>query len=172
MTRLHFVKKSRKAYKASGINKGESYYWWKFNFSSVRRSKSKPRRSQLTRSEYYAKVYSAEESLQDAVAQAENEMHDDDGDNESFFDEGPKQTVMDAIEEIISSLEELKSDMEEKESNLESNFPSSNALVTIQERLPELDDLLENLGNVKDEIDGATSMDDIASAIGSLPWPS
>lgn len=77
MARLHFVKKARKANKDAGIKKGDSYYWWKF-MSGGRGgpkiySKTKPRRSQLTQSEFLGAMYDAEDSIADAAAAFEKD---------------------------------------------------------------------------------------------------
>lgn len=69
MPKVHHVKKARKAYKAEGIGKGDSYYWWKLRIGTpVRRSKTKPRRSQLTESEFFGVMWDAEDDLEMAVS--------------------------------------------------------------------------------------------------------
>lgn len=72
MARLNFVKKARKANKAAGIKKGDSYYWWKFRTGGrggiKRISKTRPRRSALTQSEFYGTMYDAEDDLAAALA--------------------------------------------------------------------------------------------------------
>lgn len=52
MARLHFVKKARRTYRGTGIKKGSSYYWWKFNYGAKQRSLKKPKPQQLTRNDY------------------------------------------------------------------------------------------------------------------------
>jgi hypothetical protein len=61
MPRVHHVKKARKANKAHGIKKGDSYYWWKFRFGGKCVSKTPPRQSQLTRSEFWGRIYELQE---------------------------------------------------------------------------------------------------------------
>jgi len=51
MPRVHFVKHARKDNDL--VKKGESYYWWKFRFTGKCMSKTPPRKSQLTESEYW-----------------------------------------------------------------------------------------------------------------------
>ena len=63
MPRIHHVKSARKNYPSAGIKKGDSYYWWKFRYSSRQLSKTPPRASQLTQSEFLSQVY----DLQDAI---------------------------------------------------------------------------------------------------------
>lgn len=45
-------KKARKNYKYAGIKKGDTYFWWKFRNSPIRRSKTYPKRQQLTQSNF------------------------------------------------------------------------------------------------------------------------
>ena len=35
MPRVHFVKKARKDYPSTGIQKGDSYYWWQFRYGGT-----------------------------------------------------------------------------------------------------------------------------------------
>ena len=75
MTRLHFVKKARKDH-PGGIKKGDSYYHWKFRYSPIRRSKTRPRRSQLTQSNFLSQWYEIEYdispgSLEDIIERVE-----------------------------------------------------------------------------------------------------
>jgi hypothetical protein len=57
MARAHFVKKARKAIPGTDIKKGDSYYWWKFRFGGKRTSKTAPKASQLTQSEFWVVGY-------------------------------------------------------------------------------------------------------------------
>ncbi len=56
MARAHFVKKARKDNPAAGIKAGDSYYWWKFRRGGKHYSKTAPRPSQLTQSEYLRRL--------------------------------------------------------------------------------------------------------------------
>ena len=68
MPRVHHVKKARKARPQYGIEVGDSYYHWTFgNFNRPGTqvcSKTPPKPSQLTRSEYLRTVYSIQESME------------------------------------------------------------------------------------------------------------
>ena len=57
---------ARKGYPKDGIKKGEVYWKWSFRFGGVHRSKSKPRPSQLTQSEYLSAVYGLMETIGDS----------------------------------------------------------------------------------------------------------
>ena len=63
MARAHFVKKARINH--SGIKKGESYYWWSFRFGGKHYSKTPPRPSQLTQSDYLSAAYGLQEQTED-----------------------------------------------------------------------------------------------------------
>lgn len=68
MPKVHHVKKARKDNKKAGIKKGESYYWWAFRVGrgSIKRySKTPPRPSQLTNSEYMSSFLSLQEEIED-----------------------------------------------------------------------------------------------------------
>jgi len=71
MAKVHHVKKARKAIPNAGIKVGDSYYWWKLRMpgsrgGTKRISKTYPRQSQLTLSEYRSTAYSIEEEVEDA----------------------------------------------------------------------------------------------------------
>lgn len=59
--RLHFVKKARKDNPA--VKKGESYYWWKWRFRLKQYSRTRPRRSQMTQSDFLGQIYDLEDGL-------------------------------------------------------------------------------------------------------------
>lgn len=69
MTRAHFVKAAAKDYPDAGIKKGEPYYWWKFKArygnSPRRMSKTRPRPSQLTQSDYLGQALALQERIED-----------------------------------------------------------------------------------------------------------
>ena len=68
MPKVHHVKKARKDNRA--VKKGESYYWWKFAYSSKRYSKTYPKASQLTQSDKLSRYYEAQETVDDLNALA------------------------------------------------------------------------------------------------------
>jgi len=57
MPRVNTVKAARKSYPEAGIRKGETYYWWKFRMGGKVRSRSYPKRSQLTQSPWLKELY-------------------------------------------------------------------------------------------------------------------
>jgi hypothetical protein len=68
--RVYKVHKARKADKAYGIKKGDTYYWWKFRRGGKVKSKTYPKRSQLTRSSNLAALYDAVDAFQDSLGSA------------------------------------------------------------------------------------------------------
>jgi len=105
MVKLHYVKKARKDYPEAGIKKGEPYYWWKFRFSGIRRSKFRPRRSQLTQSEFLAQVYDIEDTIADL-------------NTVSSFEE-LSEAVVDIVEEIRRLAEEQQDKLDNMPDSLQ-----------------------------------------------------
>jgi len=63
MAKATFVKCARKDVPNSDIKKGESYYWWKFRFGGRHVSRTAPRPSQLTQSEFLSTQLEIEERI-------------------------------------------------------------------------------------------------------------
>lgn len=163
MARLHSVKKARKANKTAGIKKGDSYFWWKFRFGGKHFSKTRPRRSQLTQSAFYAAMYDIEddyaEICTDYPSDAESEV----------------ESIKDRVQEQIDELQE-------KQQNLDSAFPNGcPSLDTINERIDaletcvsDLDDITGTLGGIEEVETDSEDFEDMRSqiedALGSMGW--
>lgn len=128
---MHTVKKARKNYPKNGIGKGDSYYWWKFRFGPVIRSKTFPKRQQLTRSSFLLSLYNLED---DTVF----DRHDLEGSRDSFVPE-----IEQLKEECESSLENMPEQLQE----------SSPAAETLRERIDGLESWVDDLEGVDCEID-------------------
>lgn len=118
MPKVHFVKKARKDNKARGIKKGDSYYWWSFMVGgrgSKRYSKTKPRPSQLTQSEYLSTVYGMQEEIDDEAQGV---------DGKDSFDE-----FLCTLKEKAEELRSFGGEQADKASNMESAFPSGNQTI-------------------------------------------
>lgn len=137
MPRVHTVKKARKDQPDYGIKKGETYYYWTFKVGArgSRKvvSKTYPKQSQLTQSEYLSACYSAQESVE-AV-----------------------EVTADCFDDLISVLESAKSDIESageecqgKYENLPENFQNSATGERLQNRS-------ESCQTLADAIDTAIS---------------
>lgn len=121
MPRVHYVKKSRKANPA--VAKGQPYYWWKFRFGPKIYSKTRPKRSQLTRSWFLSAMYSLEDNM------------------------GGEMTEGD-VDELAMELEGL---LDECQTNLD-NMPdalqdTSESGMLLQERIDSLEDWIEELAS-------------------------
>jgi hypothetical protein len=96
--RANFVNRARKNYPKHGIKRGESYWWWKFQRSPKQYSKTRPTRSQLTRSEFWSRIY----ALQDEATSGTPYIED----------------IEDRIGEIKTALEEVRDETQEKHDNM------------------------------------------------------
>jgi hypothetical protein len=128
MPKVHYVKKARKDNPIA--KKGESYYWWKFAFGPRHFSKTRPKASQLTQSNYLSQIYAIQESISvDRFAQ---------------FD-----TISSDIEDIIANLQELYEECEESLYSMPEHLQdTSNSGLLLQERIDALDDTINELESI------------------------
>jgi Skp family chaperone for outer membrane proteins len=123
MARVNFVKSARKDYPEHNIKKGESYYWWKFNFSKVRHmSKTSPKRSQLTQSSFLSSLYDIEDRIAELKADT---LEDLQADVESIKEEieSLRDEVQDHLDSMPDQLRETSSageTLQDRMDNLES----------------------------------------------------
>lgn len=101
MPLVHYVKKARRD--NSAVKRGEPYYWWKFGFSEKLYSKTAPKRSQLTQSDYKGCVY----DLQDSISDYEI------GDPDQFSD-----MIFELTEQIIDMRDQCKESLDNMKENL------------------------------------------------------
>ena len=114
MARAHHVKKARKAIKGTDIKKGDSYYWWKFRRGGKHFSKTPPRRSQLTRSEFYAAIYDIEDEIAGLTAD---------------------ETLSSVVEDIASRLRELGEECQSKFDNMPEGLQQGDTGQLLEERV-------------------------------------
>lgn len=119
MPRVHHVMKARKAQPHAGIEAGDEYYWWKFRYGGKRVSKTYPRRSALTQSQYYAAQYDAEDYAQEALCDLAGEIRSGALDDEMTSLE---ERISDAVAPIVQAGEENADTLEENADNVESGF--------------------------------------------------
>lgn len=103
MPRVHKVNAARKDYPEEGISKGDTYYWWQFNFTKTRvKSKTYPKRSQLTKSHYLSSAYDIDDSIQ---------AMEDPEDLSMYMDEieALKDEAQDALDSMPEHLQETSS---------------------------------------------------------------
>jgi len=133
MPKVNTVNKARKAYPEHGIKKGDTYYWWKFRFGGKVMSKSYPKASQLTQSEFLSTVYGIVEQL---------EMLDGSDITES------------RLEDIIMDLETLRDETQDKFENMPEQLQdTSEAGNLLQERVEALENMIDALQSVDLDID-------------------
>lgn len=131
MARVQTVKKARKAYPEFGIKKGDTYYWWKFRFGSVHKSKTYPKPSQLTQSAFLGTLYGIQESLS--------------------FD---RDDLGASVETLTSEIEQLRDECQDSLDNMPEHLQdtsSSGELLT--ERIEALEEWANELEGIDLEID-------------------
>ena len=131
MTSAHFVKKARKDYPDFGIKKGDSYWYWEFAFGPTYKSKTRPKPSQLTRSEFLSTYLSIGETL-DAALQAAACSDD----------------IQHVIDDAKSSIDELRDDTQGKLDNMPQQLQDADTGQLLQERIDQLDQWLSDLDSV------------------------
>jgi len=129
MARAHFVKKAREDYPDAGIKKGDSYYWWAFQYGPMVRSKTAPKPSQLTQSEFLSTVYDINERLESLSAETA---------------EGLESEVMC----ICDDIENLKGETEDKLGNMPEQLQQAQTGEMLQGRIDALDEMISNLQSV------------------------
>ena len=162
MPRVHFVKAARKQNPA--VEVGESYYWWSTRITIGKRyigrkhySKTYPKRSQLTSSEFLQRVYAVEEALESALNNADKERD--------------IQFLKDAIQNAVLELEDIASECRDKFDNLPENLQSGPTGETLESRADEVDVMISDLESVEfDDYDGLDVPDDGLISEDWLNW--
>lgn len=129
MPRVQHVKKAQKAYPESGIEKGQEYFWWKFRFGPMVRSKEYPKPSQLTRSEFYSQLY----DIQDAIGKITAEDADD---------------LKQQVEDIAGQLKELGESCQEKHDNMPDSLQDSETGELLTSRAEAMESAAEELEGI------------------------
>lgn len=135
MAKANFVKKARKDYPGD-IKKGESYWWWKFRFGSKNYSKTQPRQSQLTQSDFLSQIYGIQETIEDMTIESDFE-------NE--------------VEAIKSELEELQSQCEESRDNMPEQLQDAPTGELLQGRYDSIDEMISELDGIDFEVNEESS---------------
>ena len=130
MPRVYHVKKARKDNPVA--KKGESYYWWKFAFGPKCFSKTRPKRSQLTQSEFLSWLYDFEDDFE-----------------ARFKDIDDPQDLETAIEDACSEISEQRDMCQDNLDNMPDHLQdTSDAGMTLQERIDQLDDWENQLQSI------------------------
>jgi hypothetical protein len=116
------------------IAKGESYYWWAFQYRPKQYSKTQPKRSQLTGSDFLGQLYDMEDRLAECSVSSKEDF-------DSFK------------EELMDDIENLKSEQEDKLSNMPDQLQSAPSGELLQERIDGLENWHSELDGVECDID-------------------
>ena len=120
MAKAIFVKAARKDYPEHGIKKGESYYHWQLFKQPKRFSKTLPRASQLTGSNFLSQLYSFQEELEDMTA-----MDIDDLQNQ--------------MEDLAGRIRELGEEQRSNRENMPEGLQDSDTGQLLEERADEME---------------------------------
>lgn len=127
MPKVNHVR-AAKDYPDIGVKKGEQYYWWKFNFGPKVRSKTPPRASQLTRSEFLGAMCDIEDEI--------GALSADDG-------------LESVVSEIAGRVRELGEEQESKKENMPDSLQESDTGQALQNRS-------DRCGEIADELEAIT----------------
>ncbi len=134
MARLHHVKKARKARPEYGIAVGDSYYWWANKtgpYSSIKRySKTVPRPSQMTMSEFFSQQLGLGERLEDLTT------------DKSFED------LIAERDDIVSEIESLGEEQSEKRDNMPESLQDAPTGELLENRSTECESWASELESV------------------------
>lgn len=123
------MKKAAKDYPESDIKKGDTYYHWKFKHGPKVRSKTYPKPSQLTRSEFYSTLL----DIQDAIAN----IHAEDAED-----------LKSQVEDIASQLRELGESCQEKHDNMPDSLQDSETGELLTSRAEAMESAAEELDSI------------------------
>ena len=158
MARAHFVKKARKDNPQAGIKAGESYYWWSFRFGGKHCSKTSPRPSQLTQSEFLSTAYALQEQIEDMT-----------------IDPDDLQAAADELRSVADEIRNLGQEQEDKIGNMPDSLQESDTAQMLNGRAEACEELAGELETAADEIesidpageeeaeDGATEGDELVN---------
>ena len=151
MARAHFVKKAQKNH-PGGIKKGDSYYWWAFmqggRGGPKHYSKTQPRMSQLTQSEFMGQVYSFAEALED-------------------LSKSEPSAVSSERDSIADDIEALGQEQEDKKSNMPDGLQEGDTGQLLEGRASSCQEWAEELRgvDVPDEKDEGESDEEFQARI-------
>jgi len=138
MPRVHFVKKARRAVPHAGIAAGDSYYWWQFAFAPKSFSKTPPKPSQLTRSDFLQQFYALQEDFDVSGAT-------------------DAEDIKDKLEELKSELKSLADEQESKKSSMPDQLQESETGELLQARADKCRELVDEIDNIILKVDAVNS---------------
>lgn len=133
MPRVTHVKAAQKDYPEHGIKKGEPYYWWKFMVGGrggpKQFSKTPPRPSQLTQSEFLSQVYDLNDRLENLSASDHEELSGE-------------------LQEIAEQFREIASECEEKLNNMPEGLQQGDSGQLLQQRADDCNSIADDLESI------------------------
>lgn len=132
MPKVHHIQHARKDYPAIGVKKGEPYYRWSIKLQRgglVRMSKTPPKPSQLTVSEFYSTLYALQEQTEFSKAQDFSEL----------------QSMRD---EVVGELEQLRDEQQGKLDNMPEGLQQGSTGELLQERYDVLEQAVDELNGI------------------------
>jgi chromosome segregation ATPase len=141
MARAHFVKKAQKD--NSVVKKGDSYYWWKFRFGGKHYSKTHPRPSQLTQSEYLSSAYALQEQIEDMN-----------------IDPSDLQAAADELRSVADEVRNLGEEQEGKVGNMPDSLQDSDTAQMLQGRAEACEEVAGELESAADDIESIDPADE------------
>lgn len=144
MTQVHNVKKAQKDYPEQGIKKGEEYFWWSFRFGGKHLSKTPPKPSQLTQSEYLQGIYEIQETIESLEAEDAEDLKS-------------------RIDEIIEQLGEIRDTCQGNLDNMPEQLQEGDTGQLLQERIETVEGAIEELEGI--DVDDDVDEDDVIHEI-------
>jgi len=160
MPEVTHVKHARKKNPVAEI--GEPYYWWKFAFSGKSYSKTYPRQSQLTQSDFFISLFGAQEAATEALGGVSDapsgavEFDDQIANLESIKDS------------LVADLEGLRDETQEKFDNQPQGLQDGDTGQLLQGRVDSVEEMLEPLEQLEFQTSGDVARDDYESTIEDL----
>lgn len=134
MARAHKVEHARKDYPEQGIKKGDTYWWWKFRFGGKHFSKTPPKQSALTQSEFWSQMYEIQEEIEGLSADAVEDLQSQ-------------------VQDIAQRIRDLGEECDSKRSNMPDSLQESDSGTLLQERYDECNSMADELESVDMEVD-------------------
>ena len=113
-----------------------SYYWWKFRHGGRRESKTYPKRSQLTQSNFLSQLY----DLQDGI-------------DERFSEAQTSDDFNSARDEVVAEIENLRDECQESLDNMPESLQYAPTGELLQERIDALENWSSEFENVDCDFD-------------------
>jgi len=138
MPKVHLVKAAAKDNEVA--KKGESYYWWAFRFGGKRMSKTMPRPSQLTQSDFSSRQLELEERIGDLKADTFEDLKSD-------------------VESICEEIRMLGEEQSDKFSNMPDSLQQGPTGELLQGRADSCEEWADSLEGVDLDVDEPTEAD-------------